>query len=98
MCCNKENDYLIVSPIKKGAIYTYRQFRDYIKKHGITATIYADKLTMLVSSNGFHGNIRFVSERDFYVASVGFRGLVLSAFDVEEWLRAAEEYEKEEEK
>lgn len=92
-----ENDYLVVSPTKKMAVYVYKQFRDYILKNNINAAFNNQSQTLLVSSNGFHGEIRFVSERDYLVASVGFRGWSLSGYDLEQWLDAAEEYEKEKE-
>lgn len=91
------NDYLIVSTTKKMAAYVYRQFRDYIVKHNIDAAFNNESLTLLVSSKGFHGEIRFVSERDYLVASVGFHGWVMNEYDLEWWLDAAEEYEREEE-
>lgn len=91
------NDYLIVSHTKKAATYVYRQFRDYIVKHNIDGAFNNSSRTLLVSSNGFHGEIRFVSERDYLVASVGFHGWVMNGYDLERWLDAAEEYEREEE-
>lgn len=90
------NDYLVVSYNKKDAAYVYRQFRDYIVKHNIDAGFNNSSRTLLVSSNGFHGYIRFVSERDYLVASVGFHGWMLYGYDLERWLDAAEEYEREE--
>lgn len=91
------NDYLIVSTTKKMAAYVYRQFRDYIVKHNIDAAFNNESLTLLVSSNGFHGEIRFVSERKFPEASTGFHGWMMYGGDLEWWLDAAEEYEREEE-
>ena len=90
------NDYLIVSYNKKDAAYVYRQFRDYIVKHNINAAFNNCSRTLLVSSNGFHGYIRFVSERKFPEASTGFHGWMLYGYDLERWLDAAEEYEREE--
>ena len=90
------DDYLIVSPTKKMAAYIYKQFRDYLVKHNINAAFNNRSQTLLVSSNGFHGEIRFVSKRGYIDASIGFRGWTLSGYDLERWLDAAEEYEREE--
>ena len=91
------DDYRIVSHTKKAAAYVYKQFRDYIVKHNIDAAFNNESLTLLVSDNGFHGEIRFVSEREYINASIVFRGWMLSGYDLERWLDAAEEYEREEE-
>ena len=90
------NDYLIVSHTKKDAAYVYRQFRDYILKHDIKAAFNNRHQTLLVSSNGFHGEFNFVSEREYIDAFIGFRGWTLSGYDLERWLDAADDYEREE--
>lgn len=97
MCDKNNNNYLIVSPTKKMAVYVYKQFRDYILKNNINTAFNNQSQTLLISSNGFHGEIRFVSERDYLVASVGFHGWEMNGYDLERWLDAAEEYEKEKE-
>mgnify|MGYP003302206053 CR=1 FL=1 len=97
MCDKHKDDYLIVGTTKKMATYVYRQFRDYIVKHNINVAFNNKSQTLLISSNDFHGEIRFVSERDFLVASVGFHGWTLDGYDLEWWLDAAEEYEREDE-
>ena len=87
------NDYLIVSPTKKMAVYTYKYFRDYILEYNINAAFNNDTQTLLVSSNGFHGVIRFVFEREYFEkASFGFHGWTMSGLDIEEWLDAAYAY------
>ena len=93
---DESNNYLVISPTKKRSAYVFKQFRDYIWRHHIMAIVQSDKETIIVSSGGFHGRIRFVTEEKFYLdTSFGFRGWVLDCYQMETWLDAAREYEKE---
>ena len=91
------NDYLIVSRTKKDVTYVYRQFREYLLKLKDACVHVQNRYqTVIIDSEGFHSKIRFVSEREYIKASIGFRGWALSGYDLEQWLDAAEEYEREE--
>lgn len=97
MCNEKTNDYLVVSRTKKDAAYLYRYFRGYIcHLDYVCVHIQNKELTVIIDSVGFHGKIRFISDREYNDASLGFHGWMLNGYDLERWLDAAYEYEREE--
>ena len=92
-----EDDYLVVCPTKKRAMYWRRRILDNI------ADCYTRDEIKVINNYGkyvclyfpkTHLVVRFISERDYYEASRGFHGWVVDEAQVEEWVAAAEDLDE----
>lgn len=88
-----EDDYLVVCPTKKQAMY----WRKELLKH-IADCYRKDEIKVINNYGKYiclyfplkHLTVRFVSEKDYFEASRGFRGWIVEQYQLEEWIRAAE--------
>lgn len=88
-----EDDYLVVCPTKKQAMYWRRRLLDNISgcytKDEIKVINNYGKYICLYFTR-LHLSVRFVSEADYFEVSRGFRGWVVEQYQLEDWIRAAE--------
>ena len=83
-------DYMVVSETKKRSKLYWQYLSEYLAKNNIACRVYYDNRYYYIDLLGSHVKIRFVSERQFFDASTGYHGWVVTELQVEQWLNAAE--------